>query len=95
MGAIPIDLNNGEGCWVQYTFPNDFVLPATPLTAYQGRGMMAAPGMAAGQEYAGLSPKTQVLLGNQASADANGTPRPGGNVIVIKGCTTSDHIGPD
>lgn len=88
MESIPID---NTGCWVEYTFPNDFVLPADPLKAYQGSGMMAAANMPAGQTYATLTPGTQVYYANQGSVTSSGAPRPAGkrNVIVIEGCRTA------
>ena len=85
MGKIPVD---NTGCYVKYTFPNDFVLPGTALAAYQGSGMMATAGQPPGQEYATLNVGSEVFIGNQAS-NVGGSPAPTPNQIVIKGCTTT------
>jgi hypothetical protein len=86
MGKIPVD---NTGCYVKYTFPNDFVLGSTALAAYQGSGMMATAGKPAAVTYATLNVGSEVFIGNQASNDANGNAAATPNQIVIKGCTTT------
>lgn len=61
MGAVPVD---DTGCYVKYTFPNDFVLPATALRSYQGSGIMATANKPPAEEYATLNVGSEVFIGN-------------------------------
>ena len=85
MGKIPVDTT---GCYVKYTFPNDFVLTGSALAAYQGSGMMLSALQPPGVEYATLNVGSEVFIGNQASY-VGGAPAATPNQIVVKGCTTT------
>ena len=82
MGKLPVD---ATGCWVKYTFPDDFVLPSDPLFLYQGSGMMGKSNPSA---LATLTPGSDVYFSHQASV-VNGLPSPRPNEIVIAGCSTA------
>lgn len=88
MGKVPID---NTGCYVKYTFPNDFVLPDSALRAYQGADMMATGNNPVGVVYSTLNVGSEVFIGNQASANPDGTARAADkrNQIIVKGCTTT------
>jgi hypothetical protein len=86
MGSIPVD---ATGCWVKYTFPNDFVLPSDPLFLYQGKGMM---GKVNPNVLTTLTPGSDVYYSHQASV-VKGVASTRPNEIVVAGCRTT--TGPD
>lgn len=72
MGEVPVD---NTGCYVKYTFPNDFVLPSNALKGgYQGSGMMEKSGNQAGVDYSTLNigATGEVIIDNQASLNTAG-----------------------
>lgn len=76
MGLIPVD---NLGCYVKYSFPDDFKLTSAVMT-YQGYDMMTTS-----TGNSNLALNQDVFIKNQA--------RENGNYIIFKGCQDSNSIG--